>query len=167
MYRVELYSELIYAIIPTLFPCFFFVFFFCWCWSASLIDDVMWTDMNFTLGSMKNIRLLCASGIELESQSRFSPMWIVIPRYVLKLSLPCVWPVETYKLSNLGNQVTFLKPPRWDSQNSADDPIFMQNEPIWKVLHARPPACKLLGFPVLSNDNFRTQLIAPSTPHLV
>jgi len=41
------------------------------------------------------------------------------------LSLPCGWPVETYKLSNLGNQVTFLNPPWWESQNSPDDPIFM------------------------------------------
>jgi len=29
----------------------------------------------------------------------------------------------------------------------------------------RPPACKLLGFPALSNDNSRTQLIALSTAY--
>jgi len=29
----------------------------------------------------------------------------------------------------------------------------------------RPPAYKLLGFPALSNDNSRTQLIAPSTAY--
>ena len=28
-----------------------------------------------------------------------------------------------------------------------------------------PPACKLLGFPALSDDNFRTQLIALSTAY--
>jgi len=28
------------------------------------IDDVMWTDMNFALGSMQNIQLLCVYGIK-------------------------------------------------------------------------------------------------------
>ena len=34
------------------------------CKQTWTIDDVMWTDMNFALGNMQNIQLLCVYRIE-------------------------------------------------------------------------------------------------------
>ena len=126
------------------------------CKQTSLIGDVMWTDMNFALGGLlKHLAVV---------------FWEQCPHFTSQAYMKLVLWQQVLKSRQPGNlsESTMVRISQqfWWSDNHvewANTGWFYM--PPREASAVRPLSCKLLGFPALSNDNSRTQLIALSTAY--